>query len=479
VKTHNVLWVVTAVLAAVACGKSAAPDPAAPEDTPKPIVQVTLAPVTRASLRASISVPGTLAPLPNQEAKVAPLVAGRILKIYVKAGDTVKKGSIIATLDPGPLMGQIQQAEATVKTSRATLNQAKINYQSQVADQRAAVEQAQSNLAAQSVALQRLISGSRPQEVAQAQSAVTSAEANLQSSEENLSRSQTLYSQGLLARKDLEAAQSEERTAKAQLESAQAALSLSKQGNRPEDIAAGRIAVTQAKQQLQAAKQQITQNASKAQDVQIAQGQLDNAIGALNSARAQLKSLTVVSPLDGVVVGDTPNPGETIDTTGTLATIVNLSSVRVVLNVPAAQVGEIVPGQQITFTAESNPKVLHYAEVSVINKAVDPNTNTVQVEGLARNVDHSLRDDGFVKADIITALHSNVLVVPVDAVVDKGGKSTVFIVGSDHIAHAKEVQTGVRQGSQIEILSGLKEGDEVVTVGAFELEDGTQVQTGA
>ncbi len=461
---------------AFGCGKPAAQDTT--DEAPKPIVKVTLGSVTRADLNATIEVSGTLAPLPNQEAKVAPLVAGRIQKVYVKTGDNVRKGQVIATLDPGPLLGQIQQAEATVKTNQATLAQARINYQSQIASQSSAVQQAKTNLQAQELALKKLIAGSRPQEVAQAQSAVTSAEAGLQSAEENLNRSQTLYSQGLLARKDLEAAQAAQRTAKAQLESAQAALSLSEQGNRPEDIQAGRIAVTQAREQLQAAQQQTTQNAAKAQDVQIAEGQLQNALGALASARAQLTSLTVKSPLDGTVVGETPNAGESIDTTGTIATIVNLSSVRVVMSVPAAQVQEVPPGQEVVFTAESNPKLQHHARVSVINKAVDPNTNTIQVEAIAPNTDRSLRDDGFVKAEIVTSSHGNALVVPADAIVDKDGKSTVFVVGSDNIAHAIEVKVGVRQGSQVEILDGLKDGQKVVTVGAFELEDGTQVQTG-
>ena len=463
----------------ISCGKPAADSGDSADDTPPPVVKVSLASVSHANLVASLSVPGTLAPLPNQEAKVAPLVAGRIDKVYVRAGDSVKRGQAIATLDPGPILGQIQQAEATVKTNQASLAQAMINYQSQLSSQQSAVDEATSNLAAQKIALQKLIAGSRPQEVEQAQSALASAQAALETAEQNLSRSQTLYSQGLLARKDLEAAQSDERTAKAQVDSAQAALSLAKQGNRPEDIQAGKIAVVQAEQQLKAAQEQKSQNLSKAQDVQIAQGNLANAEGALNAAHAQLKALTISSPLDGVVVGDTPNSGEYIDTTGAVATIVNLASVRLILNVPAAQVAEIQTGQEVSFSAESDPSKTHIAHISVINKAVDPATNTVQVEALAVNTDRTLKDDGFVKASIITSSHPNALVVPVDAVVDKDGKGTVFTVGSDNVAHAVNVKTGVRQNSQIEVLSGLKDGDKVVVSGAYELEDGTQVQTGA
>ena len=472
------ILLVSLLALAAGCGKKA-DDSASDDAAPKPVVQVTLARVTRANLRSTLSAPGTLAPLPNQEAKVAPPVAGRVLKMFVKTGDTVRKGEILATLDPGPLLGQLQQAQAAVHTNEATLSQAKINYRLQIASQKTSVEQAQSNLDSQQVALRKLVSGSRPQEVQQAQSALTSSESALESAEQNLARSQTLYGQGLLARKDLESAQADERAAKAQEQSAQAALSLAKQGNRPEDIQAGRIAVQQAQEQLRAAQEQVVQNQSKAQDVQIAQGNLDSSIGALKAIQAQLSALSVKSPLDGTVTGETPNPGEAIDTTGTIATIVNLSSVRLILNVPAAQVADVRPGQDVIFTAESNPTASHHAEVSVINKAVDPNTNTVQVEAVAPNTDRTLKDDGFVKAEIQTGARPNVLVVPVDAVVTKDDKTTVFTVGSDHIAHAIEVKTGVRQGQQVEIVDGLKEGDQIVVTGAFELDDGTQVQTGA
>ncbi|MEA2553920.1 MAG: hypothetical protein QOJ65_2096 [Fimbriimonadaceae bacterium] len=468
------LLAAVACIASQACNRAATP---AAVDAPKPVVEVTLAPVKRASLRATVSVTGTLAPLPSQEAKVAPLVAGKIQRMLVKTGDNVQKGQVIATLDPGMLLGQIQQAQGTIATSQATLNQSKVNYRSQIASQQASVEQARSNLQAQEIALQRLRAGSRPQEVAQAQSNVVSAQAGLQNAQQNLGRSQTLFSQGLLARKDLEAAQAAERTARSQVQNAEAALSLVKQGNRPEDIAAGRNAVLQAQQQLRAAQNQAVQNAAKAQDIRIAEGQLQNAIGALKSARAQLTALTVRSPLSGVVAGATPNPGEYVDTTGALATIVNLSAVRVLLNVPLAQISEVRPGQEVVFTTEADPSRVHSARVTVVGTAVDPATNTVPVEAIAGNADRSLRDDGLVKAEIVVDEHSNALVVPVDAVVDKGGKPTVFTVTADNIAHAKEVKVGIRQGSLVEILSGLQEGDKVVVKGAFELEDGTQVQT--
>jgi HlyD family secretion protein len=416
--------------------------------------------------------------MPDKEAKVAPLAAGRIKRVFVKTGDQVSKGQVIATLDPGPLLGQIQQAQAAIKTSQATIAQAQLNQRAQVATQQSSVTQARQNLQAQQIALNKLRAGSRPEEIAQARSALTAAQATLSSAQQNLSRSQTLLSEGLLARKDLEAAQTAEQTARTQVASAEAALNLALKGNRPQDVQAGVVAVEQAREQLRAAERQSLQNASKAQDVKIAQAQLQSAIGTLNSAKAQLASLTIRAPVSGTVVGRTVNAGESIDVTGAIATIVDLAQVRVLLNVPVAQLAPIKIGQLIEFTTESEPNTTHHATVTVINRAVDPATNTVQVEAAADNRDRKLRDDGFVKAQIIIQNIASALVVPVAAVVDKDGKKTVFTLDKENIAHAKEVKVGIQQGNDVQIVSGLGPGEKVVATGAFEVDDGTKVDTG-
>lgn len=461
----------------VGCHKPAATD--SQETTPKALVKVSVAVVTRQPLKTVIQVSGTLAPLPDKEAKVAPIAAGRIQKIFVKTGDRVTKGQVLATLDPGPVLGQIQQAEAAVRTSQATVAQAKLNQRSQFASQQSAVVLARQNLRTQQLALSKLKAGSRPEEIAQARSTLISAQASLANAQQNLSRSQTLFSEGLLARKDLEAAQTAEQTARTQVQSAQAALDLALKGNRPQDIQGGEVAVQQAQEQLKAAQQQELQNASKTQDVKIAEAQLQNAIGTLHSARAQLAGLIIRAPVSGTVVGRTVNAGESIDVTGTIATIVDLDQVRLLLGVPAGQVRSVRVGQSVEFTTEEQPNVPRFATVNVITQAVDPATDTVQVEAIAPNRDHKLKDDGFVNARVVTEEIPSALEIPSGAIVDKDGKKTVFTVDKDSVAHSHEVVTGIRQGDQVQIVSGLNAGDKVVTTGAYELDDGTKVDTGA
>jgi HlyD family secretion protein len=467
-------WGLAALAAGVLCGCSRASASDDEESAVKPVVEVSVEAAATGDVRDTLDVTGSLSPLAGAEAKVAPLAAGRVREVFVKLGDSVHKGQPLATLDPAGTAGQLEQAAAAVRVSEATLSQARANLTSQLRSQVAAVQQAEINLEAQKVALVKLRAGSRPQEIAQAQAGVASAEAAETNALQNLSRSHTLYSEGLLARKDLEDAEMQEKTAHAALESAKQALSLVKQGSRAEDIRAGEVAVRLAEKQLEAARAQYVQNAAKKEDVRIAAAQLQSARGALSSTQAQARSLTIVSPVSGTVVSVGVNPGESVDVTAGIATVVDLSRVRVLLNVPADKASAITKGMPVEFTVEGGGS--YAATVTVVTRAVDSNSNTVVVEALAQNPDRRLRDDGFVKATVFTAVHRGVVTVPASALVEKDGKTTVFVAGSDGVAHAKEVVVGAREGARVEIKSGLHSGDKVVTTGAYEMDDGTQIK---
>lgn len=460
------------------CSGGGSSDPSA-DSAPPSVVQVSTATAVRKDLQSTIAVTGTVAPLPGREAKVAPLAAGRLATADVRPGDSVSRGQIIATLEPGALNGQIQAGRATVSADEATVQQAKLALRAQRADQQAAVLQAEAGLRASQVALDKTLAGSRPQEIAQGQATVTAAQAALTSADQSLSRAQTLSSEGLLARKDLEAAQAQKQTAEAQLQSAKEALSLLKAGSRPQDIEAARLDVSRAQDQLAAARAQSVQNEVKAQDVQIAQRQLAAAQGALNSLLAQRASLRIRAPLSGTVVGAVMNPGEAVDTTSTIADIVDLTRVLLLLNVPAAEIPRVRVGNPVVFTPDSAPTVQRTAAITRVGRAADMASNTVQVVAETANLDGALQDDAYVHARIVTSVHRSVLVVPAASIVELKGRPTVFVVGSDDVVHARQVMTGLMENHQTEILSGLTPGDRVVTTGAYELEDGVKVHPGS
>ncbi|MDE3110334.1 MAG: efflux RND transporter periplasmic adaptor subunit, partial [Acidobacteriota bacterium] len=117
------------------------------------------------------------------------------------------------------------------------------------------------------------------------------------------------------------------------------------------------------------------------------------------------------------------------------------------------------------------------AKVSVVSPALDPNSTTVQVWVEAANPREQLRPGSTVNIQIVARSVENALVVPAAAVLtgDKGA-TTVMVIGGDQVAHQTGVQTGIHQDGEVQITSGLRAGQRVVTEGAYGLPDGATVQ---
>lgn len=105
----------------VGCGKPRA------DDTVTAVPEVTLTTVQRATLDQELLVSGSLAALPNRDAKLAALVPGRIRAVFVTEGDRVAAEQALAQLDPTSLAEQLHQAEAAVAQARANLENAKLS----------------------------------------------------------------------------------------------------------------------------------------------------------------------------------------------------------------------------------------------------------------------------------------------------------------------------------------------------------------
>jgi multidrug efflux system membrane fusion protein len=111
---------------------------------------------------------------------------------------------------------------------------------------------------------------------------------------------------------------------------------------------------------------------------------------------------------------------------------------------------------------------------------VDPTTTTVEVWVQAANPGERLKPGGTVRVSIIADTIQNTIVVPASAILnsDEGGQK-VMVVSSDSIAHERKVNVGVRQGPRVQIVSGVQEGEQVVTSGGLGLEDKAKVKVQA
>jgi membrane fusion protein (multidrug efflux system) len=199
---------------------------------------------------------------------------------------------------------------------------------------------------------------------------------------------------------------------------------------------------------------------------------LQDAEAQLAAAEAQLALLRVTAPLSGTVTHVGVRPGEAVDLTTVLADIIDLTRLVVAANIPSAEAGKLKPGQRVqVLTDPPVATVLAY-----VGAAVDATNDTVAVRA-PLPPGSALRPGQLVPLRIVTAELANCLAAPAASVVtDGGGRSVVAVVAGDEATQVV-VTTGLREAGLIAIEGpGLKEGDTVVTVGAYGLPAKTKVQ---
>ena len=192
----------------------------------------------------------------------------------------------------------------------------------------------------------------------------------------------------------------------------------------------------------------------------------------LQTAEAQLALLRVTAPLSGTVARVNVKPGQAVDLTTVVAEVMDLSRLAVSAEIPAAEAGDLKPGNPVEVQAA--PPVT--TELSFVSPNVAKDNGTVLVRALLP-ADSGLRPGQFVPLRIVTAVHTNCLAAPGESVVtDENGKSVIALVKGD-AATQMPVQTGLRENGWVEVEAPeLKAGDVVVTVGAYGLPEKTKIQ---
>ena len=196
----------------------------------------------------------------------------------------------------------------------------------------------------------------------------------------------------------------------------------------------------------------------------------------LAAAKAQLALVQLTTPLAGVVARINVQPGQAVDMNTVVAEVVDLSRLVVTVNVPGEEAALLKNGQPAEYFIGNANKSSASGKVSFVSPQVDPKTGSTLVR-LTIATDAGLRPGQFVRVLIVSEERAGKLAVPVESVVtDVDGHSVIAVVEGDKAAQ-KPVKVGVRDGGLVEVESeGLKEGDTVVTVGAYGLPKETKVK---
>ncbi|HEY3864212.1 MAG TPA: efflux RND transporter periplasmic adaptor subunit [Verrucomicrobiae bacterium] len=195
----------------------------------------------------------------------------------------------------------------------------------------------------------------------------------------------------------------------------------------------------------------------------------------LAAAKTQQELLRIRAPIAGTVTHVQVHAGEAVDLATVLAAITDLHRLVVNADIPAAEAGAVQAGQAVEL--ETDPPVA--SSVSFIGAGVQASNGAVLVRAPLPEGSR-MRLDQFVPLRIVTITHSNCLAAPAESVVKNAdGSNVVAIVANDAAAQAP-VEVGLRENGLVEVEGpGLKEGDTVVTVGAYGLPAKTKIKVQA
>ncbi len=297
--------------------------------------------VDRGSLRNTVTATGTLQAVTTVQ--VGSQASGTISALYADFNSVVKKGQVVAQLDPAVSKAQVDQARANLAQARASLTQAT----AAVVNSRAGVSGAQaSGLAARST-------------VQNNQAGVSGAQANvevLKAQQDDalslLKQQESLLKAGVIAQRDYDVAQTAYKTAEARYNQAVAQLNqakLTEQSASSAGFAQSQAAVEQSKAQVQQSQAQVQQAAAQVQQAQ----------AALSLAEVNLSHTTITSPIDGIVVSRDVNVGQTVAASlsaPTLFTIANdLTQMQVIANIDQADIGLVEQAKSVKFSVDAFP----------------------------------------------------------------------------------------------------------------------------
>ena len=303
--------------------------------------QYLTAKVERGNLRNSVTATGTLQAVTTVQ--VGSQASGTISSLTADYNSVVKKGQVIAQLDPSVSKAQVDQARANLQQAQAGLQQAR----AAVANSRAGVTDAKAKAQAATSTSQNNQAG-----VVGARANLAVLKAQQDDAMSLLKQQESLVKSGIIAQRELDIAQTAYQTAKAKYDQGVAQLNqaiLSEQSATSSGIAQSQAQV----QQSQAGVEQ-----SQAQ-VLAAAAQVQQAAAALQLAEVNLAHTTITSPIDGIVVSRDVNVGQTVAASlsaPTLFTIANdLTKMQVIANIDQADIGLVENAKSVKFSVDAFP----------------------------------------------------------------------------------------------------------------------------
>jgi multidrug efflux pump subunit AcrA (membrane-fusion protein) len=360
--------------------------------------------VIRRDFSSSVVATGAVKPQVGAQVRVGARVSGKVEKLRANIGDSVRSGQVIAELEKADLQAIVAQRQAELDLAEAKL-----------------------------AAVESLL----PKEVDKAEAERLQRQATLALAQQDMARGDSLLPSRAMSQEDYDHAR--------------------------ERLHVGRAAVTVGEKALELAKRRLVEERRQAV------AEIARAKETLNNAKVQLSYATLVAPISGVIGSVATQEGETVAAglnSPTFVTIIDLDRLEVDAMVDEVDIGKVRVGQKAMFTVDSFParefpgKVVAIYPDAILLENVVYYDVVVEIQG---NEDKVLRPQMTASATIFLDAKTGVLAIPTKAVKRERGKNVVYVMKGRE-PQPREVKVGWKDGSWIEVVSGLQEGETVLQV---------------
>jgi len=211
--------------------------------------------------------------------------------------------------------------------------------------------------------------------------------------------------------------------------------------------------------------------------LEVLRAQILSARENLAMAEQKLRDTVIIAPFSGLIVKRFINQGEFVSTMppSPLFLIMNIDKVKAEISLPEVHIARINIGNPVEVTVDTYPGITFRGKVSTINPMVNPVSRAFKVKVEIPNKDHRLKSGMFARVKIYPKIHKDALIVPFKSVMKREGTTVVFVI-DDNTVRLRAVTAGITNEREIEVIDGLKEGEEVVIEGHYGMADKTKVR---
>jgi membrane fusion protein (multidrug efflux system) len=242
--------------------------------------------------------------------------------------------------------------------------------------------------------------------------------------------------------------------------------------------------LTLAKIDLERKRKLLAQRTISRSEYDNAEAQFKQAAAQADTIRAAVKKKTIRAPFDGRLGIRLVNMGQVLKEGDPIVSLQSIDPIFVNFSLPQQQLAQVTSGLTVQVTTDALPGQVVDGKITAINPQVDPATRNIQMQATVANPEERLRPGMFVNVAVVLPARKDVLAIPATAVLYAPYSDSVFVVEEKkeekngqpgQVVRQKFVRLGEKKGDYVAVVSGLEEGDTVVSTGVFKLRNGQSV----